>query len=113
MACRELLMHMIAYNLVRALVARSGADPSRASYKGTLDRIGAWGDLVWVAPNERKARQIVDSLLGTIVADAGPERLGRQEPRVRKRRPKPYQLLNKPRAKMKEFAHRNAYKKAA
>jgi hypothetical protein len=113
MACRELLMHMIAYNLVRALVARSGADPSRASYKGTVDRIGAWGDLVWVAQNARKARELVDRLLETIAADTVPERLGRQEPRVKKRRPKPYQLLNKPREKMKEIAHRNAYKKAA
>jgi hypothetical protein len=113
MACRELLMHMIAYNLVRALVSRSGADPSRASYKGTLDRIGAWGDLVWAAPSAGRARTLVENLLDTIASDTVPERLGRQEPRVKKRRPKPYDLMTKPRAKMKEIPHRNNYRRPA
>ena len=113
MACRELLMHMIAYNLVRALVSRSGAAPSRASYKGTLDRIDAWGDLVWAAPSANQTRALVENLLETIASDAVPERLGRQEPRVKKRRPKPYQLMTKPRKEMMEIAHRSTYKKPA
>ena len=33
MVQRELLLHMIAYNLLRRLIARSGGDPARASFK--------------------------------------------------------------------------------
>ena len=113
MACRELLMHMIAYNLVRALVARSGADPARASYKGALDRLDAWGDMVWAARSKRAARLLADKLLETIAQDEVPDRPGRREPRAKKRRPKPYQNLTKPRDKMKEIPHRNKYKKEA
>ena len=113
MACRELLMHMIAYNLVRALVARSGAPPERASYKGALDKLDAWADLVWAARSRTAARLLVDKLLETIADDEVPDRPGRREPRAVKRRPKPYQNLTKPRKKMKEIPHRSKYKKKA
>ena len=113
MACRELLMHMIAYNLVRVLVARSGADPARASYKGALDRLDAWGDMVWAVRSKKAAALLVDKLLDTIADDPVPDRPGRREPRVTKRRPKPYQNLTKPRDKMKEIPHRSKYKKKA
>ncbi len=111
MACRELLMHMIAYNLVRALVARSGAPPARVSYKGALDKLDAWADLVWAARSKTAARILVDKLLETIAEDEVPDRPGRREPRAVKRRPKPYQNLTKPRGEMKEIPHRSKYKK--
>ena len=44
--------------------------------------------------------------------DAMPDRPNRSEPRARKRRPKNYQLLNKPRRLFKEIQHRNRYRKA-
>ena len=40
-------------------------------------------------------------------------RKGRNEPRARKRRPKSYQLLTKPRHQFKEIQHRGKYKKTA
>jgi hypothetical protein len=40
-------------------------------------------------------------------------RKGRHEPRARKRRPKSYQLLTKPRLQFKEIQHRGKYKKTA
>jgi len=113
MACRELLMHMIAYNLVRALVSRSVADPARASYKGGLDRIDAWGDLIWTARNTKTAARLVQQMLDTVAQDLVLDRPGRREPRAVKRRPKPYQSLTKPRHRMKEIPHRGRYRKSA
>ncbi len=113
MACRELLMHMIAYNLVRVLVARSAAGHGRASYKGALDRLDAWGDLVWAARSRKAAERLADKLLETIAEDEVPDRPGRREPRVNKRRPKPYQNLTRQRREMREIPHRSKYKKKA
>ena len=54
--CRELLMHMIAYNLVRAAAMAGGATArakggqaalDRVSYKGTADRIATWSTVIW------------------------------------------------------------------
>ena len=49
------------------------------------------------------------NLLYYIVKDRVPDRPNRTEPRARKRRPKNYQLLNKPRKEFKEIRHRNKY----
>ena len=50
-------------------------------------------------------------LLEIIARDQVPERPGRREPRAVKRRPKPYQKLNRPRHLMKEMLHRSKYRK--
>lgn len=113
MVCRELLMHMIAYNLLRAVMARAAAPPERASFKGTVDRLQAWSWAIWLAPTRKRARALVDELLQSVAADLVPERPGRREPRAVKRRPKPYALLTAPRRSMKEIPHRSRYRKAA
>ena len=113
MICRELLTHMIAYNLVRSLMVRSGADPARASFKGTADRIAVWATAAWAAPSEKLAAAAVSALLDTIAEDKVPERPGRREPRVLKRRQKPFQLMDKHRDEMVEIQHRSTYRKAA
>jgi len=53
----------------------------------------------------------VADLLETIAEDLLPERPFRREPRALKRRPKPFQLMNKPRSEMVEIPHRSRYKK--
>ena len=118
--CRELLMHMIAYNLTRAVAQQSTAssvtptiDCERVSFKGTADRIAAWSWSIWAAPSVKKARELGDQLRATIAEDLVPERPGRREPRAKKRRPKPYQLLNRPRHEMNEIPHRNNYRASA
>ena len=58
----------------------------------------------------RKPRQqalLFDALLRTIASDLVPLRPNRCEPRARKRRPKNYQLLTKPRHQMHTAPHRN------
>ena len=111
--CRELLMHMIAYNLIRALAQRSGVDPNRASFKGIVDRVNVWSWVIWAAPTRGKAAKVVVALFETIAEDLVAKRPGRREPRVVKRRPKPHQYLTKPRKEMIEIPHRSKYRKAA
>ena len=118
--CRELLMHMIAYNLTRAVAQQSTAssatplaDCERVSFKGTADRIATWSWSIWAAPSAKKAEELGRQFRATIAADLVPERLGRREPRAKKRRPKNYPLLNKPRHEMVEIPHRNNYRASA
>ncbi|MFZ5501127.1 MAG: hypothetical protein ACOY58_04360, partial [Candidatus Micrarchaeota archaeon] len=54
---------------------------------------------------------LLSHMLDCIARDKLPYRPGRTEPRARKRRPKNYQLLNKPRDHFKETPHRNRHKK--
>ena len=102
MVARELLLHMIAYNLVRHLM--QSAESSREldsrhtlSFKGTLDRLDQWQATLWSAPTSRQARQRHEDLLWTIAHDEVPERPGRKEPRVTKARQNKYTLMTKPR----------------
>jgi hypothetical protein len=111
--CRELLMHMIAYNLLRAVISQAAVSPERASFKGTVDRLHTWSWVIWLAPTRREARARVEELLASIAADHVPERPGRREPRAVKRRPKPHALLNAPRHCIIEIPHREHYRKAA
>ena len=57
------------------------------------------------------ALRLVAELLEVIVGDRIPDRPGRREPRAVKLRPKPYPLLNQPRRRFKEIAHRKRYRK--
>ena len=107
---RELLMHIIAYNLVRALILRAGAGAG-ASFKGTIDRMGRWLPELSAALPAKVRKRLADDLLDAIAEDQVPERPFRREPRVVKRRPKPFQLMNKPRAEMVEIQHRSRYEK--
>jgi hypothetical protein len=104
---RELWMHAIAYNLIRALMLEaaitSGVPLQRLSFKGTVDLLEAWAQL---APRRRMRRALRHQLLSRIASDRVPLRPGRSEPRARKRRPKNYQFLTQPRRKMQVFPSR-------
>lgn len=102
MIARELLMHVIAYNLVRHLMLCAG--PQRdvhakgaLSFKGTMDRLDQWQWALWSAPSGRQARVRRDTLLQTIADDEVPPRPGRKEPRVCKDRQNKYTFMTKPR----------------
>ncbi len=102
----ELLLHMIADNLLRRPIARSGGDTARLSFKGPVDRLQTWSWVIWSAPTARHADRCVKHLLETIAAAEVPHRPGRREPRAVKRRPKSYQLLTRPRHLFHEVPHR-------
>jgi hypothetical protein len=100
---RELWLHALAYNLVRALLleaARTHNVPvERLSFKGALDALQAWTERAFTSRRYRAyARR---TLLARLARDQVPDRPGRHEPRARKRRPKNYPLLTRPRRLMR------------
>lgn len=108
---REMRMHFIAYNLVRCLMQKAAlthnADLGRLSFKGALDTLRQFANALAGAENKpRTVAAMVDEMLLVIAQDTVPLRPDRTEPRVRKRRPKNYRLLTKPRGKMGPLPHR-------
>lgn len=114
---KELEMFFIAYNLIRCLMAQAGAlydvPMERLSFKGTVDSVRQFSLAIAQARSRKKQKQLIADLLAIIARDRVPERPGRREPRAVKRRPKPYQLLNRPRHLMKELQHRSNYRKTS
>jgi hypothetical protein len=105
---REIWMHAIAYNLVRALLLEASlahhVPLERLSFKGALDALQAWADLAFRSRRYRRlARR---TLLARLADDLVPHRPGRSEPRARKRRPKNHQFLTRPRRRMRVSASR-------
>jgi hypothetical protein len=115
MAHKELEMFFIAYNLIRCLMAQSAtthdAPLERLSFKGTVDAVRQFSMALGQARSLKKQQQLLARLLQIIAQDRVPDRPGRREPRAVKRRPKPHQLLNRPRHLMKELQHRSKYRK--
>ena len=96
---KEIWLQVLAYNLVRALMLEAawthGAELERLSFKGTVDALRQWTPLF--APTMFAFKRARQELLRIIAADQVPDRPNRSEPRARKRRPKSYQLLTRPR----------------
>ena len=112
---KELCLNAIGYNLIRCVMQESAQRHDvaleRLSFKGSLDTVRHFADRIHAASGKpRCQRQLYDELLALIASDPLPHRPQRCEPRARKRRPKPYQLLNQPRHKMRVIAHRNRYR---
>ena len=108
---RELAMHIIAYNLVRCVMQKAALthniDLQRVSFKGCLDALRQFANALHGAEDKpRTVAAMVDEMLRVIASDQVPDRPGRSEPRVRKRRPKNYRLMTKPRHKMGPLPHR-------
>lgn len=103
---KEIWMHVIAYNLVRALMYEAAltyqVPPERLSFKGTVDALRQWQHATPLSTSRSHRHK----LILRIAADQVPERPFRAEPRVKKRRPKSYQFMTAPRRKMKVSASR-------
>lgn len=86
---KEVTMFLLVYNLVRMTILqaaqRQGVPPERISFVDALR---------WLA-----TAQPGDKLPDLVVL---PSRSGRVEPRVRKRRPKEYDLMKQPRATLRK-----------
>lgn len=110
---KELEMFLIAYNLIRCLMAQAGAlndvQLDRLSFKGSADSVRQFSLAIAQARSKKKQRLLIAQLLEVIARDEVPDRPDRREPRAVKRRPKAFPLLNKPRDQFKEVAHRNRY----
>lgn len=102
MVRKEIIMHAIAYNLIRALMQQAAAlyhvPIERLSFKGSVDTLRQWADpLNAAADKPREQARLINQLLQILAEDIVPLRPKRTEPRVRKRRPKAYPLMTLPR----------------
>lgn len=101
MCRKEVLVYMLAYNLIRTLMWETAKqyqiDPIRLSFKGALHHFSILSPYLGVASPEQ-LQIFYEHLLRRIAQEVVPYRPNRIEPRVVKRRPKPYPLMTKPRA---------------
>ena len=93
---KELLLHIIAYNLIHSLMQRAAilhcVELPRLSFKGTLDTLRHFADAVHASEGKpRKQAALLDSMLEIIAADHVPYR-----PIVTNHAPKNHHHLTKP-----------------
>ena len=100
MVRKEVWAHLLAYNLLRGLMARAAEEagllPLQVSFKGALQLVQAFAAVLWTAEVEELV-EIMRRLREAIREHRVGERPNRCEPRRRKRRPKHYPLLNESR----------------
>lgn len=103
---KEILMHLLAYNLIRALMwqaaQKHGRPLHRLSFAGTVEHLNALAPYLWLYGGTGRSDRLYALLLEWIARDKLPHRPGRIEPRAVKRRPKEYDRLNKPRHELRE-----------
>lgn len=101
----EFYMHLVAYNLIRELMAtaafRAGVSPWMISFKGALQTIN---NLAPLLASRITTLEWCDAVLDAIATHGVGHRPDRVEPRVVKRRPKPYKRMNRPRHEYKRRA---------
>jgi hypothetical protein len=108
MVRKEIWAHLLAYNLIRAVMARTASDlgvaPRRLSFKGALQAMTA------IAEPLRHADGAIPSalhewlglMIGSYLVGDRPDRI---EPRARKRRPKDYPHLYRPHHQARSFRY--------
>lgn len=107
---KQWLVGLLAYNLIRILMARSAqlADvlPRQLSFKHTLQLWLAWSQCAMPPDDEH-----IDALLRRVAQRRVAWRPGRIEPRAVKRRPKSFHLLMEPRVVARERVRKNGHPK--
>jgi putative transposase len=98
----EFYTHLLGYNLLRGVMAaaafQSGRSPWEISFKGTLQTLSEFLPLLLTrVGSEAWCTALLTAVATHIVGD----RPDRYEPRLRKRRPKPYKHLREPRRNYK------------
>lgn len=109
---RELWVYLLAYNLIRLLMAQAahcaGVQPRELSFKHTVQLWTAWISQSLVA-----AADTSDRLFDLIAQLRVGHRSRRFEPRARKRRPKPFPWLKVPRARARQQIRRHRHRLCA
>jgi hypothetical protein len=108
---KEIWVHLLAYNIIRGLMAAAAAThgvlPRELSFKGALQALGAFRDSMrMAAPGIRQ--ELWESMFEAIAYSRIKDRPGRVEPREKKRRPKPYRMLTRPRTEARKRLLRKA-----
>jgi hypothetical protein len=101
MVRKELWAHLLAYNLIRTVMAQAAVQhdlkPGDISFKGALQTVTSFAPHILTARRER-LEELATRVLEAIAQHRVGHRPDRYEPRKQKRRPKSYGLLNEPRA---------------
>jgi hypothetical protein len=107
---RALAMHLLAYQLIRALMQEAAqtwdVPLERISFQGAVDAARHFGEALLRARTKRGRTALVAELLRVLAADVLPERPGRCEPRLLKRRPKRFGRLAYPRQRYRRQLER-------
>jgi Transposase DDE domain len=104
---KELWAHVLAYNLIRAIATqaatRRGVEPRSISFKAVAQALEAFQPAMALRGEHDAVvrRELCQWLLDTVGRHRVGDRPDRYEPRRRKRRPKPYDRLMKPRHEAK------------
>ncbi|MFN6455600.1 MAG: IS4 family transposase [Nostoc sp. EfeVER01] len=105
MVRKEIYVYLLAYNLLRGLMWSAGTSyttpPLRLSLQGTRHHLNNFIPELLAATSTKRLK-IYRTLLKVIAHKAVPDRPARNEPRVRKRRPKAYPLMTKPRHELRK-----------
>lgn len=105
---KELWAYLLAYNLIRMLMAQAalnvGAHPRELSFKHTVQM---WTE--WISHQVLRSPQNHDVLFRLIAQIRVGNRPGRVEPRMRKRRPKPYPWLKVPREQARQHIRQHGH----
>lgn len=105
MVRKELYVYLLAYNLLRTLMWEAGTTygvpPLQLSLQATRHHLDNFSPEL-LAASGTKRHKIYRTLLKIIVHKPVPSRPGRSEPRVRKRRPKAYPLMQQPRSVLRQ-----------
>ena len=100
MVRKEIWAHLLAYNLIRIVIAQAaathGKHPRQISFTRTLRTLEAFRHTLARTQRDRLPG-MYKQILKTIASHEIANRPNRLEPRQRKRRPKPYKLMTKPR----------------
>jgi Transposase DDE domain len=104
---KQLWVHLLAYNVIRLLMAQAACsanvDPRSLSFKHTVQLWTEWTARGLCSANDRQR------LFASIAQCKVGHRPGRIEPRMRKRRPKPYPWLKVPRAQARRHVERHGH----
>jgi hypothetical protein len=100
MVRKEIWAHLLAYNLIRTVIAQAAAKhdkhPRQISFTRAMRTLEAFRSPLAHTPS-RELASLYEHMLQAIASHEIANRPNRLEPRQRKRRPKPYPLMMKPR----------------
>jgi Transposase DDE domain len=93
---KEIWMHLLAYNLIRTVMAQAAmahdVNPRAISFKAALQTLEAFRPQLLEASRDALP-SLIEQIIQAIITHQVGQRPNRCEPRARKRRPKPYPLL--------------------
>ena len=104
---KEVWTHILAYNLIRSMIAQAATkhavDPRSISFKAAIQTLEAFQPVIAIQGQRSSIirMNLYQQLLDAIATHRVGDQPDRFEPRLRKRRPKHYGFLRKPRAETK------------